>query len=136
VMQPLRHSALSTRILKVGRIGFYFGCAYSIIGIVVIVSVVGSSPDTISRVAILPLLFYLLGGPIVGAVVGALLPVARNPFGAFLVGIIAGVPLGLGVALISGKEVFSESSVAATLLFSICFGGFGGITLFYVFRDS
>ena len=72
-------------------------------------------------------LVYLGGGLLGGLVVGLLRPLTRSHLGAALVGVVAAVPVGVGVRLLrNGLAPWSDKDTWALAIFALALGGVVG----------
>lgn len=83
------------------------------------------------------LLFYLGGGILTGAIVGALRSIAKSRAGSAFVGAVAGVPLGLAIRLaMAGVNNWRILDAAFISIFALAMGGGAGLVLHDVFSDE
>jgi hypothetical protein len=90
-------SSLRSRVLWGARWGLRYGLFYSALaGLGVLLRGPGLFTDN-HVTALGVLLLYLGGGPLVGSLIGLLRPLAQTAVGAMIVGIVATVPVMVGV---------------------------------------
>ena len=79
---------------------------------------------------------YAVGGLAGGAIVGLLLPLMRFRFGAFIVGVIAFVPVELGFRVVEfGFAPWRYDDTLMVITLSTLLGGFGGLVVKEVMSD-
>lgn len=108
--------------------GLAFGAFYSI-WVLVLFAFSGTAAFDRLRIT-LPkaIMFYMLGGLVVGAIVGVLRPLSTRLAGAVAVGMIATVPLALGFRLVTrGLAPWTGVDTAALITSTIVLGGLGGL---------
>lgn len=82
-------------------------------------------------------LLYLGGGLVGGLVVGLLRPLTRWRLGGVAMGILAALPVGLGVRLMqSGLEPWEAKDTFTLTIFSLALGGTAGWTYWGIFKGS
>lgn len=108
--------------------GVLFGLAmagyYSLIAIV-IYTFAGSAPFEANNASLgEALAAYWVGGLLGGVIFGLIKPLARNAFGAVVVGIVVATPASVAVVLaVDGKDVIWE----AVVIMAVIFGTAGGL---------
>jgi hypothetical protein len=117
------------------RWGLYFAAAYSLYVVAVVVL---RGPSVLARqgVTLIGLVLAYFGGGIIGgAITGALLPIARKPLGAMVVGFFAAVPVCflMGMLVIPSVE-WSTALPVVALGVAALLGPLCALGLWYVRR--
>ena len=94
---------LASRLRWGATWGLRYGAVYTIVALLAVVLGGTRLLDRAGVSLLGVLLLYLAGGPLIGALIGLLRPVADTDLGAIVVGIVATVPLMAGVALAKGE---------------------------------
>lgn len=127
-----------TRNLTLGiRWGFIFGAAYSLwAGVLFLLR--GSTPFRGHNVTVVEAVAtYLIGGVIAGGIVGILLPLTRWKLGAALVGMVAVLPVSIGViGSMQGFSPWTEGHTFVVAMMSLLLGGGGGLILRNIFYED
>ena len=131
---PFARTGPSTlgRVLECVRLGFKGAIVLSVVAVIVAIgegSVVmrlksGREVYLIDGIAV-----YLAGGICAGAIVGALLPLARSSsVGAALVGIVAALPISYGTTVALGEGLWGKAVLIETIAFAILLGSVCGVS--------
>jgi amino acid transporter len=91
----------------------------TVTSVVAVVIYAVRGPDTFARLGVTlasTVSLYLIAGVVGGALVGVLLPVTVWRWGAAAVGILAAVPLYVGVAVVLGQSDLLSGLIAAVLV--------------------
>jgi hypothetical protein len=113
--------------------GIWFAIGYSVLALVpaLIRAITGATTlggRAISFFAILSI--YFASGLGVGLIVGLCRPWLSSVIGAFLVGIVCGVPVALAVRVgIFGLHDWSTDDLLAGSIFAVVLGGLGGVQI-------
>lgn len=109
------------------RVGLIIGCMYA--ALVVILYAIGGSArfDRINVPLSNLLVVYLLGGLTAGTVLGVFRPALRDRYSAFVVGVIAAIPVSIGITILVTQKarnwtVAEWSTVAFMSLFVAAVG--------------
>jgi hypothetical protein len=92
----------------------------------------GSEPFERKGVTFLAVVvLYLVGGPVTGAIVGLLRPVAKSGLGAAITGVVAAIPVSvMAIAAVGGFPPWTRQHTFASIVMAVVGGAMGG----YMFR--
>jgi hypothetical protein len=123
------------RVTIGAKVGVVLGGIYSVVGgaVVLLRGAIVPSPE-ISLYSLV--MAYMIGGPISGALAGALLPIARSLLGSILVGFLSLFPLVLGARLvIRGFVPWDEADSTVVAATSLLIGGMTGAFINFGLRQ-
>lgn len=130
-------SRLLERIVWGARWGLRFGLTFDAIAVIVFLLSGPSERERNGVTFATVILLYSSAGLIAGLVVGVLLPLTRWKVGAATVGVLAALPVGVLVRLMTdGLTGWTAEDTATALLFALAVGAPSGIIYRRIFEPN